>query len=291
MAQRRRERTRGPSRAPTPPPPSWKARFGRWARSVWGIVAAVGLVSLLAGTVYAVRVEPWVKDKLVGESRLRVDRLTQTQFAPLGVVHGGIYLFPGVLAAGPPGNALARGRYPDYEKWAEAADGIPAHTVSYRLVIRGVDASPVLINGIRVDVVSRSAPPFGWFRVPEAACGVQPVRLVALDLDQEPVRPELVVIDEDLGRSQGPYAQTLRVTATEPEVIEIMASSRVDDVRFRITLQYQSERGAGEHVIDGLRVAALRSGSALAYDLDRSAPALVRAPDRDPGPNGVIGFC
>jgi hypothetical protein len=126
---------------------------------------------------------------------------------------------------------------------------------------------------------------------------LQPVRLVDLDLDREPVRPELVVLDDDLAETRTPYAQTLRVTPDDPEVLEFRVGSRRYDVRFRIVLLYQSDRGAGEHVVGAgtpLRVTALRPGAAQAYDIPAeqdAAPVLVRTPEHDPSPTGVLGFC
>ena len=279
------------------PAPRVRDRLGRTARLVYGAIAAVGLISLVAGTVYVVKVEPWVKDRLVGESRLAVETLTQTRFTPLGTVHSGIYLFPrdGAAVSDVPADTLPRAKVPAYDSWAEGAGGVPAYTVSYRVVIRAVSDPPVLINGIRVNVVSRAEPPTGWFRIPDVGCGTQPVRRLTVDLDRDPVRPQFFEVDEATGLEKpGRSDITLRVSPADPEVLEVNASARRDDVRFTITLLYQSESGSGEYVIgadEPLRVTGLRPGGAEAYDLAATEDALVRQPDRDPSPAGALLLC
>jgi hypothetical protein len=270
-------------------------RLGSTARLVYGAIAAVGLISLVAGTVYVVKLEPWVKDRLVGESRLAVEVLTQTRFTPRGTSHTGIYLFPdgGAAVADVPADTLPRADIPAYDRWAEGAGGVPAYTVSFRVVIRAVSDPPVLINGIRVNVVSRAAPPAGWFRFPDVGCGAQPVRRLTVNLDDDPVRPRYIEVDEATGEEKpARYDLTLRVSPTDPEVLEINATARRSDVRFTLTLLYQSQSGAGEYVIgadEPLRVTALRPGAAQAYDVVGNA--LVRSPDRDPSPGGSLPLC
>lgn len=292
MARRRRG---GQGDARPLPATRVRDRLGRTARLVHGAIAAVGLISLVAGTVYVVKLEPWVKDRLVGESRLAVETLTQTGFTPLGTSHTGIYLFP---AGGPaisdvPADTLPRANIPAYDRWAEGAGGVPAYTVSYRVVIRAVSDPPVLINGIRVNVVSRADPPAGWFRFPDVGCGAQPVRRLTVNLDDDPVRPQYLEVDDATGEQlPARYDLTLRVSPADPEVLEINATARRSDVRFTLTLLYQSETGAGEYVIgadEPLRVTALLPGAAQAYDIVGNA--LARSPDRDPSPAGALPLC
>jgi hypothetical protein len=93
--------------------------------------------------------------------------------------------------------------------------------------------------------------------------------------------------------------KTLRVTRTDIEVFEIHAGTVKRDVEFKMTLLYQSENGAGEFPVEGgrtYRVTALQAGRAKAYDTPATASgsgaslALQRAPEMDPGPQGLT-FC
>jgi hypothetical protein len=300
VAQRRVERGRGAVRPPAPPAPAgprWLRGLGRGARLLFGALAALGLVSLVVGTVYVLRVEPWVKDRLVGESRLSVEVLSQTQFTPLGPAHGPIWLLPDDVAVEDvPADLLTPDRRAGYDQWARGAGGVAAYTASFRVVIRAVSDPPVLINGIRVDVVSRDEPAEGWFRVPEIGCGVQPVRRLAVDLDRSPVRPEFFDVDPATGEPLPVRPDlTLRVSPDDPEVLEVNAATRRHDVRFTIALLYQSESGPGEHVIgagEPMRVTALGNGRARAYDAPPDEPpALVRDPTFDPDPAGALPIC
>lgn len=118
-----------------------------------------------------------------------------------------------------------------------------AQTLALRLSVRAADEAPVILHGLRVDVVKREKPLEGWFFYPEHACGGQPVRSVSVVLDEEPVVPRT-----DGGR---PFDVTLRVTRADPEVYEIHATTYANYVEFRLTLLYDSETGTGEYEVDG----------------------------------------
>jgi hypothetical protein len=281
------------------PAAPWPSRLKASGRLVWGAITGLGILTLVAGTVYALKVQPWVTDRLVGNSRLQVQVITQPDFVPLGLVHSGIYLFP--QGATTPAEVRSLQRMTDYERWAQQSGGVPAQTLAMRMTVRAAGDTPVVLNGLRVEVVRRSAPLTGWFRVPEAGCGVQPVRSIRVNLDEDPVRPMLTEVDEATGEEQArPFDLTLRVTPSDPEVFEIHASTLKSAVEFRMTLLYQSESSFGEFPVEGgrsYRVTALQPGRAEAYDAPftdadgpASSQALVRAKDNDPGPGG-LGFC
>jgi hypothetical protein len=284
------------------PAAPWPSRLKRSGRLVWGAITGLGVLTLVAGTVYALKVQPWVTDRLVGNSRLQVQVISQPDFVPLGLVHSGIYLFPqgATTPTDVPAEVGSRQRMTDYERWAQQSGGVPAQTLAMRMTVRAVGDTPVVLNGLRVEVVRRSAPLTGWFRVPEAGCGVQPVRSIRVNLDEDPVRPMLTEVDEaTLEEQTRPFDLTLRVTPSDPEVFEIHASTLKSDVEFRMTLLYQSESSSGEFPVEGgriYRVTALQPGRAEAYDTpftddgSASSQALVRAKDNDPGPGG-LGFC
>jgi hypothetical protein len=222
---------------------------------------------------------------------LKVQVISQPQFVPEGLVHSGIYLFPGPepSPADVPADLRGLDHMAAYEQWAQSHGGVPAQTLAVRMTVRAIGSAPVVLNGLRIDVVRRSAPLSGWFRFPDAGCGVQPVRTIDIDLDKNPVRPMLIEVDAN-GQEKPPRPfKTLRVTRTDIEVFEIHAGTVKRDVEFKMTLLYQSENGAGEFPVEGgrtYRVTALQAGRAKAYD----TPALQRAPEMDPGPQGLT-FC
>jgi len=232
---------------------------------------------------------------------LKVQVISQPQFVPEGLVHSGIYLFagPAPSPAEVPADLRSLEHMAEYEKWAQSNGGVPAQTLALRMTVRATGSVPVVLHGLRIDVIRRSAPLSGWFRFPDAGCGAQPVRLLDLDLDKSPVRPMLIELDA-AGQEMPPRPfKTLRVTRTDIEVFEIHAGTVRSDVQFKMTLLYEDEEGPGELPVEGgrtYRVTALQAGRAKAYDTPASSGgsgspvALQRATERDPGPGGLT-FC
>jgi hypothetical protein len=232
---------------------------------------------------------------------LKVQVISQPQFVPEGLAHSGIYLFaaPSPSPADVPADLRGLEHMAEYEKWAQSKGGVPAQTLALRMTVRATGSAPVVLNGLRIDVVRRSAPLSGWFRFPDAGCGVQPVRSIEIDMDRNPVRPMITEVDAT-GQEKPPRLfKALRVTRTDIEVFEIHARTVKSDVAFKMTLLYQSEDEAGELPVEGgrtYRVTALRAGRAKAYDTPADASgsgtpvALQRAAERDPGPQGLT-FC
>lgn len=232
---------------------------------------------------------------------LKVQVISQPQFVPEGLVHSGIYLFAGSdpSPADVPADLRGLDHMAAYEKWAQSKGGVPAQTLALRMTVRAAGSAPVVLNGLRIDVVRRSASLSGWFRSPDAGCGVQPVRTIEIDLDKNPVRPMLIEVDAT-GQEKPPRPfRTLRVTRTDIEVFEIHAQTVRSDVEFKMTLLYQSENGAGEFPVEGgrtYRVTALQAGRAKAYDTPATASGsgapleLQRTAEMDPGSQGLT-FC
>jgi hypothetical protein len=232
---------------------------------------------------------------------LKVQVISQPQFVPEGLVHSGIYLFAGPKPspADVPPNLRSLEHVAEYEQWAQSNGGVPAQTLALRMTVRAAGSAPVVLNGLRIEVVRRSAPLSGWFRFPDAGCGPQPVRSIDIDLDKSPVRPLLIEVDATGQEKPSRPFKTLRVTRTDIEVFEIHAGTVKSDVEFKMTLLYQSENGAGEFPVEGgrtYRVTALQAGRAKAYDTPATASgsgapvALQRTADQDPGPQG-LSFC
>jgi hypothetical protein len=232
---------------------------------------------------------------------LKVQVISQPLFMPEGLVHSGIYLFTGSepSPADVPADLRGLDHIAKYETWAQSNGGVPAQTLALRMTVRAAGSAPVVLNGLRIDVVRRSAPRSGWFRFPDAGCGAQAVRSIEVDLDKNPVRPMLLEVDAT-GQEKPPRPfKTLRVTRTDIEVFEVHASTVKSDVEFKMTLLYQSEDGAGEFPVEGgrtYRVTALQAGRAKAYDTPATSSgsgtpaALQRTAERDPGPQGLT-FC
>lgn len=233
-----------------------------WARlgPLWRAVVALGLVAAVIGTIYSTLIEPKVKDVIAGPSRLEVAVLQPGEFTISGLAHSGAWIFP----TGSPGpedlpSSTVQGGSDEFNAWALEQGGVAAQTLALRLSVRAADEAPVILHGLRVDVVKREKPLEGWFFYPEHACGGQPVRSVSVFLDEEPVVPR-----DDRGK---PFDVTLRVTRADPEVYEIHATTDANYVEFRLTLLYDSETGTGEYEVDDRAAFAVTSirGDASAY--------------------------
>jgi hypothetical protein len=217
------------------------ARLGAFGKTL----VALGLVAAVGGTAYSTLIEPKVEDVIAGESRLRVTVLRPGEFTIRGLPHNGAWIFP----PGSPGpedfpSARIQGRSDEFNTWALKNGGVAAETLAMRLSVRARDESPVILHGLRIDVVERERPLEGWFFYPEHGCGVQPVRTVSVFLDEEPVVP----LDPRNGK---PFDITVRVSKADPEVYEIHATTYANYVEFRLTLLYDSETGTGRYEVDG----------------------------------------
>ncbi len=226
------------------PEPSFLKRAWTRLGSLGQTMIALGLVAAVGGTAYAMLIEPKVEDVIVGRSRLQVTVLRQGEFTIRGLAHDGAWIFP-TGSPGPeevPSSTIREGSGA-LNTWALEHGGVAAETLALRLSVRARDESPVILHGLRVDVVKREKPLDGWFFYPEHGCGGQPVREVSVFLDEEPVVP--------LDSRGKPFDITLRVTKADPEVYEIHATTYASYVEFRLTLLYDSESGAGEYDMDG----------------------------------------
>jgi hypothetical protein len=150
---------------------------------------------------------------------LKVQVIAQPQFVPEGLIHSGVYLFAGPQPSPTDVPADLRGleHMAEYEKWAQSNGGVPAQTLALRMTVRAAGSAPVVLNGLRIDVVRRSAPLRGWFRFPDAGCGPQPVRSIDIDLDKSPVRPMLIEVDA--------AGQESHLVPSGPSVLRVPTSS------------------------------------------------------------------
>lgn len=267
-------------------------------RPVTAAVTSLGLIGLLGGTVYTLVLRPKIEDAVVGPSRLTVSVLKQGQFTPQGLANTGLFLFAdGGLG---PNDMPTELRHWSAETkrnaWSLNHGAVPGETLSLRLSIRAAGERPVILHGLRVDVIKRSAPLSGWFVMPDQGCGGQEVRSINFFLDRDPIVPTLT----DISGKPKPFNQAFRVSQADPEVFEIHATSYAKYVEFRLVLLYDSETGTGEYPVnDGDRPFALTGLApyrAQAYVIPYSEnpepnAQLERAPERDPEPSSSVGGC
>ena len=161
-----------------------------------------------------------------------------------------------------------------------------------RLILRGRGADPVIVNGIRARVLDRADPLEGWF-THDRGCGGVDVRNAVIDLDKDP--PKIAfsgLVQKNPGKQT--LALTLQVTSTDVEVIDVLAKTRRNDVKWELEILYSAAGESGVFTVrDGnepFEVTALKGGRARFYRVDYPSPRLVRESESDPASDG-LHFC
>ena len=192
-----------------------------------------------------------------------------------------------------PVDVLEAGQSAFYD-WARQNGGVPGQEQPFRLTLRGRTGEPVIIDAIRPVLVDRRDPLEGWF-THDRGCGGVEVRNARIDLDAE--SPTIVFTTPGSDAEAEPEEQlalTLQVTASDVEVIDVLAVTRRSDVRWRLEVLYSAANENGVLVVgDGARpfeVTALAAGRAQFYRRAFPAAKLVRERSGDPAAGGV-SFC
>jgi hypothetical protein len=161
----------------------------------------------------------------------------------------------------------------DKDAWAAANGGIPASGNYVVVTLQGLNGHTVVVNGISVDVVSRTEPPQGSYPYTIGSCGgLTPYRF-SLDLDAKPVSVTAV---EDEGFVEGeprrPVELPHAVSGSQPEVWHLSAITAECDCEWTATLNWTSDgvEGHTEITNDGkpFRVAAVTDATHLVTDFE-----------------------
>ncbi|MFE7562740.1 helix-turn-helix domain-containing protein [Kitasatospora sp. NPDC057500] len=177
---------------------------------------------------------------------------------------------PGQVAA-PPDNPA------DVDGWAAAQQGIPGGHLRLQLTAQGADATPVVLHAAYVQVVSTRPAPKGNAYTPGSGCGgaLTPAAF-AVDLDSSAPRVTPVPGLDDTGgpaTSNFPY----RVSATDPQVLNIDAGTASQDVTWYLDLVWSSGDRQGRLRVDDhgrpFRTTAVRNAPAYFHDGRAWSPA------------------
>lgn len=129
------------------------------------------------------------------------------------------------------------------EAWAAANGGIPASGNYYVVTLQGLKGHTVVVNGITVDVVSRTEPPHGTYPYTGGQCGgLIPYRF-SLDLDKTPVSVTALGDDGFVapGEEHRPVDLPHAISQSEPEVWHLAAVTTECDCEWTATLNWTSE--------------------------------------------------
>jgi transcriptional regulator with XRE-family HTH domain len=131
--------------------------------------------------------------------------------------------------------------------WATWLGGVDAGLSTARVTVQGLAGQAVVLQGLSVTVASRGPGIPAATYLPEDGCGAAlPERVFAVDLDARTPVPR----PQPSGTGAGPITFPFRVSAAEPEVFVITASTRRCDCRWYLELHWASGGRSGRLRID-----------------------------------------
>lgn len=282
-----RRRPAGPHKEPAQRKVS--SRLRGWRARLVAVLGAFGVLSAI-GAYYI----PGLLDK-GAEATGRVPVLVDVAFPgeyTSDSFFSPMYLFPeGTVRPEDVPKALLEG-FGSYWTWAREHGAVDGQDQSMRLTIRGREASPVIIQGIKARVVGRSEALRGWF-THERGCGDVAVREANINLDKSPPTLRFQGLDADNPEAER-LAFTVQVSATDVEVVDVVAHTFKGDVKWVLEVLYESKGKDGVLVIDDhgrpFHTSALVSGRARYYRPDPFSQTMVREASGDPQGYG-LSFC
>ncbi|MEV6978065.1 helix-turn-helix transcriptional regulator [Kitasatospora sp. NPDC093806] len=176
---------------------------------------------------------------------------------------------PGQVSAPP--DAVA-----EVDSWAAAQQAVPGGHLRLQLTAQGADATPVVLHAAYVHVVSTQPVPKWNAYMPVSGCGggLTPASF-AVNLDASAPRLTPVPGRESTGKSvtsNFPY----RVSATDPQVIDVDATTAAQDVTWYLDLVWSSGDRQGRLRVDDhgrpFRTAGIRDTAAFLHDGKRWIP-------------------
>ncbi|MER6366320.1 helix-turn-helix transcriptional regulator [Kitasatospora sp. NPDC001527] len=164
----------------------------------------------------------------------------------------------------------------DVDSWAAAQQGVPGGHLRLQLTAQGADATPVVLHAAYIQVVSTRPAPKGNAYTPGSGCGggLTPAAF-AVDLDAPAPRATAVPAQESTGK---PVLSTFpfRVSATDPQVINVDAATAAQDVSWYLDLVWTSGDRQGRLRVDDhgrpFRTVGIRDAAAYFHDGKRWSP-------------------
>ncbi|MFE2109997.1 helix-turn-helix domain-containing protein [Kitasatospora sp. NPDC059463] len=157
----------------------------------------------------------------------------------------------------------------DIDSWAAAQQGVPGGHLRLQLTAQGTGTTPVVLHAAYIQVVSTRPAPKGNAYTPGSGCGggLTPAAFT-VNLDSAAPRATPVQGLDDTGRptlSNFPY----RVSAADPQVIDIDAATAAQDVSWYLDLVWSSGDRQGRLRVDDhgrpFRTAGIRDAPAYSH--------------------------
>jgi hypothetical protein len=214
--------------------PAWRSAVGTWPRK---IVATLLGALLASGASYFLGADFWKGvEKKVGTAGPAVQITTVTDIDQFksDVVHVPEFVVsrPISQVPAPPNGDSPEGRF----SWARDMGGVDATESLIRVLVAGKDASPVVLQGLRVKVAERGPPLKGTLLSYFGLGAPQSVRYIQIDLSKDPPSWDYI------GPRGAPEEHfPLRVTSSDTEVLDISAFDIHRDTKWYLELQYTAD--------------------------------------------------
>ncbi|MFF3335367.1 helix-turn-helix domain-containing protein [Streptomyces sp. NPDC002888] len=138
----------------------------------------------------------------------------------------------------------------DAEVWAATQGAVPGRQTRVQISVQGRSSTAVVLEALRVRIVSRGNPAAGIAYAMDQGCGgeLTPRRFtVNLDVDRPIARPKDGADSEHtIPAAHFPY----RVSAEDPEVLLVDATTQTYDARWYLELDWSSQGRTGTTRID-----------------------------------------
>jgi hypothetical protein len=153
-----------------------------------------------------------------------------------------LFLYDGdVKALDPPPDRGDPTRSEERWAWAHEHGAVDAIGTLIRLKISGTSSTPVILNGLRIDVEKRGPVPDSWLITYQGLGSGQGVRYFTVSLDRRPPRVKFV------GKND-PFP--LRVTDADVELIDVLATTLRCDCSWTVAVDWVSGSEQGTTTID-----------------------------------------
>lgn len=162
--------------------------------------------------------------------------------------------------------------------WAAALGGVPAGNLRLELTAQGLPGAPVVLHTLYVKVLSSVPAPKGNVYTPADGCGggLDPASFT-VDLDTATPRARAVRGSVDDGRRTATVDFPLRISATEPQVLDVDAHTLDRDVRWYMELVWSCGARQGVLRVDDhgapFRTTGMKGDPSYAWSSTRWYPS------------------
>jgi hypothetical protein len=262
-----RRRQRNPSARPQRRAPGKRTLNLGW---LWAALGALGVLSAIGGY--------YVPGMLKSGGEVVTNRAPLDYDIAPGREGTPNFVFPASSAPSGVPLDILEGSPTNFASWAGRQGGVRAQEDAFRIVLRGREESPVIVNGLAARVLATRTPRSGWFNGWEGCGAAVDTRQVHIDLNRKP--PSTTWYDKD-GEKIDPL--TLQVSVTDHEVIDVYAYTSRVEVEWVLEVSYTSAGKDGILRIDDhgkpFRLTAL--DNAVGYLYAGGPAGLERDPDLD----------